>query len=335
MVVGPSQCGKTCFVFQLLTHKRFAFPDKKPRMVYWFYNQWQPIYDEMQRVLQKKIRFAQGIPELSDELHELRPTHNHILVFDDLMTQAKDSPVISKLFTQGRHRQASVILLLQNMFPKGKYNTDISRNATYKVLFRSPGDRKQIDIMAEQTFAKDRPRFMNAYHQETHQPFGYILVDNHPRTTGNRQVLANVFDDCYTYPCITSSLRMDEGPSVSPSNSPSPLREPQRETSRNQNAKKVTVSRQGTKKRVQRSVKIAPKRPKVQSTGKTTQKRQRGQPLMKKRQRVRESSEEDYSEEEEEASTEETWDRDRLQPIAVPSDEEDESMLLCERSYSF
>ena len=35
----------------------------------------------------------------------------------------------SRLFTQGRYRNASVILLLQNMFPKGKYNTGISRNA--------------------------------------------------------------------------------------------------------------------------------------------------------------------------------------------------------------
>ena len=46
-------------------------------------------------------------------------------------------------------------ILLQNMFPKGKFNTDISRNAQYMVLFRSPSDRKQIDIIAERIFAKD------------------------------------------------------------------------------------------------------------------------------------------------------------------------------------
>ena len=89
------------------------------------------------------------------------------------------------------------------MFPKGKFNTDISRNALYKVLFRSPGDRKQIDIMAEQTFAKDRTHFMKAYTRETEKPFGYIVLDNHPRTTNENQVVANVFGDCYTYPCIT------------------------------------------------------------------------------------------------------------------------------------
>ena len=205
MVVGPSQCGKTHFVHQLLTHKCITYPHKKPILVCWYYNQWQPRYEAIQRDLKNKIRFVQGLPELADDLSDIKPSKHTIIVLDDLMAQATDSPVVSKLFTQGRHRNASVLLLLQNMFPKGKYNTDISRNATYKVLFRSPGDRKQIDIMAEQTFAKDRPRFMQAYKQETDRPYGYLVVDNHPRTTSERQVVANVFGDCYTYPHITST----------------------------------------------------------------------------------------------------------------------------------
>ena len=205
MVVGPSQCGKTHFVHQLLTHKCTVYPRKRPWRVVWCYNQWQSQYEAIQRDLGSHIRFMQGLPELGDDLSSIPTSKHTIIVLDDLMAQATDSPLVSKLFTQGRHRNASVILLLQNMFPKGKYNTDISRNATYKVLFRSPGDRKQIDIMAEQTFAKDRSRFMQAYSQETDQPYGYIVVDNHPRTASEHQVVANVFGDCYTYPHITST----------------------------------------------------------------------------------------------------------------------------------
>ena len=205
LVVGPSQCGKTYFVQQLLTKNCIDYPEKKPLQIYWFYNQLQPRYDEIKRTLKNRIRFAQGLPELSEDLSEINPEYNNILVFDDLMAQAADSPVLSQLFTQGRHRNASVLLLLQNMFPKGKFNTDISRNALYKVMFRSPGDRKQIDIMAEQTFAKDRANFMRAYTRETEKPFGYIILDNHPRTANENQVVANVFGDCYSYPRITKT----------------------------------------------------------------------------------------------------------------------------------
>ena len=204
LVVGPTQCGKTYFVQQLLTKDCIEYPSKKPIQIYWFYNQWQLRYDALKRALKKNIQFTQGLPSLSEDLHEINPAYNNILVFDDLMSQAIDSPVLSQLFTQGRHRNASVILLLQNMFPKGKYNTDISRNAQYMALFRSPSDRKQIGIVAERIFAKDRPKFMSAYVQETAKPHGYVVIDNQPKTSNDKQVVADVFGQCKSYPHIST-----------------------------------------------------------------------------------------------------------------------------------
>ena len=97
-----------------------------------------------------------------------------------------------------------MILLLQNMFPKGKFNTDISRNAQYMVLFRSPSDRKQIDIIAEQIFAKDRPNFMAVYGRVTANPYGYVLIDNQPKTTSEKQVVSDVFGHRPSYPHIST-----------------------------------------------------------------------------------------------------------------------------------
>ena len=47
-------------------------------------------------------------------------------------------------------------------------------------LFRSASDRKQIGIIAEREFKKNRPQFISTYIQETGRAFGYILVDNQP-----------------------------------------------------------------------------------------------------------------------------------------------------------
>ena len=170
LVVGPSQCGKTYFVEKVLTENYIQFPDNKPQQIIWLYNQWQKRYEQLQRRLGDRIVFEQGLPELSEYLSEISLNRHRIFVFDDLMSRATDSPVVSKLFAQGRHRNASVILLLQNMFPKGKFNADISRNAQYMVLFRSLSDRKQVDIIAEQIFAKDRPNFMKVYGNVTAKP---------------------------------------------------------------------------------------------------------------------------------------------------------------------
>ena len=203
-VVGSSQCGKTHFVEQLLTKNCIKYPSKKPRRIYWFYNQWQPRYTSLKSTLGDEIQFTQGLLVLSEDSQEISPKFNNRLLFDDLMSQATESPVLSKLFTQGRHRNASTILLLQNMFPKGTFNTDISRNAQYMVLFRSLSDRKQIDIVAERIFAKYRLNFMSAYGSVTAKPYGYVLVDNQPKTTTDKQVVSDVFGHCQSYPHITT-----------------------------------------------------------------------------------------------------------------------------------
>ena len=75
------------------------------------------------------------------------------------MEEAKDTKLFSKLFTQGRHCNVSVILILQNAFPKGKYNTEISRNAMYMVLFRSPADREQIKRVGQRMFPNNNDLF--------------------------------------------------------------------------------------------------------------------------------------------------------------------------------
>lgn len=118
LVVGPTQCGKTYFVEQLLTKNSVKYPSKKPRRILRFSNQWQSRYVSFKSTLGEEIVFTQGLPTLSEDLRDINPKWNTIWVFDDLMTHAAESTVLLLLFTQGRHRNSSVILLLQNMFRK-------------------------------------------------------------------------------------------------------------------------------------------------------------------------------------------------------------------------
>ena len=137
------------------------------------------------------------MPELTEDLCEINARYNNIIILDDLMAEATDSPVVSRLFTQGRHRNASVICCKTCFL--SEYNTDISQNAQYLALFRSPSDPKQIGIIEERMFDKNRVHFMNAYYKETEKPFGYLLVDNKPGTLPDNQILADLFGEYYAY----------------------------------------------------------------------------------------------------------------------------------------
>ena len=140
----------------------------------------------MKRSLEQDIYFREGLPTFQLELSDIDPKINNIIILDDLMDLAVNSPIISKMFMQVRHRNASVILLLQNAFPKCKHNTSISRNAQYMALFRCPADRRQIGIMAERMFDKQKPVFMQIYNDMTVKPYSYVLVDNKADTSVHR-----------------------------------------------------------------------------------------------------------------------------------------------------
>ena len=122
---------------------------------------------DLKRSLGHDIYFREGLPTFQLNMSDINLKYSNIIVLDDLMGLAVDSEIISKLFTQGRHRNASVILLLQNAFPKGKHNTSISRNAQYITLFRCPADRRQIGIMAERIFDKQKSLLMSIYNDVT------------------------------------------------------------------------------------------------------------------------------------------------------------------------
>ena len=79
------------------------------------------------------------------------------------------------------------------LFQKVKHNTGISRNAQYMVFFKCPGDRRQIGIMAERIFDKQKPLFMEIYHAITVKPYSYVLIDNKADTAVHRQIISGVF----------------------------------------------------------------------------------------------------------------------------------------------
>ena len=51
----------------------------------------------MQSSIGKEIQFIRGLPEFKEDLREIDPKFNNVLVFDDLMAQATESPLASLL----------------------------------------------------------------------------------------------------------------------------------------------------------------------------------------------------------------------------------------------
>ena len=146
-----------------------------PQRVIWCYGQWQPSYFNMMRTM-PGIEFNEGIPEDLDEPDYLDVSQRNLIVLDDLMAQSGKDKRIADPFTRvSNHRNLSVIYIVQNIFHQGKEMRNISLNAHYIVLFKTPRDKKQVSMLAKQVNPGKVQEFMAAYEKATSRPHGYLL----------------------------------------------------------------------------------------------------------------------------------------------------------------
>ena len=136
IVAGCTQSGKTVWVKKLLENAKTTI-SPPPEQIIWCYGQWQPLYLEMIKTI-PGIELNEGIPEDIDEEGFLDVSQRNLVVLDDLMDQSGKDKCIANLFTKGSHWNLSEIYIVQNIFHQSKQTRNISLNAHYIVLFKSP-----------------------------------------------------------------------------------------------------------------------------------------------------------------------------------------------------
>jgi hypothetical protein len=185
LVTGPTQCGKTHFTTRIVENiEKMVTPI--PKRIIWCKGEDQVLQ------LPETVEVRDGL-EVIEEIDGSEPT---LLILDDLMQEAGDEKQVVNLFTKGsHHRNLSVIMLLQNMFHRGKFIRTMSLNTHYMVLFKNPRDAGQIRVLAGQLFPGTTQFLVEAYRQATSRPHGYLLLDFKQDTGDNFRVLSDVLPD--------------------------------------------------------------------------------------------------------------------------------------------
>lgn len=197
IIAGPSQCGKTTFTRQLLQQADYLF-ERPIRKIIYCYGQWQESFKDMA----EQVEFIEGIPEDIPAMFppQCRPG---ILVLDDLMRNCSDDEHILDLFTKvSHHCDVTCIYLTQNLFPPGKFSRSISLNAHYIIAFNNPRDTLGFRTLAQQAFAGRVPYVLESFQDATSKPFGYLVMDLHPRTPNIQRLRAKILPATQTYPVI-------------------------------------------------------------------------------------------------------------------------------------
>lgn len=185
MISGPTSCGKTRWLIKLISLKMC---EPKPKKIFYFYGEYQPIFDSL-----KNVEFIKGLQiDIIDKIN-VQPSW---IILDDLMSDAGNSKIISELFTRGsHHRNISVILVSQNLFFQGKEMRTISLNCHYIVLFKNPRDKTIARSIAKQMYPNKIDAFQEVFEDATEKPHSYLFLDLKPETPENHRLLSSVLGE--------------------------------------------------------------------------------------------------------------------------------------------
>ena len=166
MVVGPTQCGKTCFVLELIHRSRSIHPS--PERIIWCFGCYQDLFRNV-----NDVEFVEGVPDMNILDGGKKRT---LLITDDLMSET-DSRV-TKIFTKwSHHLNGSVIYISQNLFNKSKENRNTCLNTHYLVLFKNSRDSAQVMHLGRQIFPDAIKYVKESFADATSLPYSYLPID--------------------------------------------------------------------------------------------------------------------------------------------------------------
>jgi len=188
VVSGPSQAGKSFFLYQIVKFRELICTQKFVRIIYCqsnnFSNKNQSFIKELQNEF-PTLELCQGLPKIND-LHLTMNNEPCLLLVDDLMEEVINSLSMVHLVSNDSHNfNISVVFILQNYFAPSRYGKTLVRNCHYKVFFYNRIE--QLELRNISTQVSTHPNFFKANFEFLSKTFPnekslYLLIDGHYRS---------------------------------------------------------------------------------------------------------------------------------------------------------
>ena len=188
-IAGPSRCGKTFFVSDLIENIE-TFSKQPPSTIVYVYKVWQTKFDEMRSIVHMFIPDNENIV---NQLKDLAIGQPIFVIFDDLLNSTSLVD-ISNLFTvDGRHMNMSMAFITQRMFVNNEHFRQISQNCDYFCVFKNPRNSSEIRTLAQQ-LTPGSLALVDVYMEATKEPFTYLFINLTQECPPKVKYLSRLFD---------------------------------------------------------------------------------------------------------------------------------------------
>ena len=189
-ISGPSRCGKTFFVAELLENID-TFAKVPPATVLYVYKVWQTKFDEMKILIDE---FIQDNDDVVNRIQEKVAGQPIMIIFDDLINSKSLSDIATLFTVDGRHMNMSMVFLTQRMFVNNEHFRQISQNCDYFCIFKNPRNSSEIRTLAQQ-LTPGSLELINIYMEATKDPFSYLFINLTQECLPQVKFLSKLFDN--------------------------------------------------------------------------------------------------------------------------------------------
>lgn len=174
--VGASMSGKTRLVLHLLQEIDILNP--MPQTVIMYYDQYQPVYQEVQNQLAMKgveMILREGARLKLEDLE--KRDHQTLVIIDDATEETSSSMDIAKITTNGRHKNVSLWLIWHSLYSKHPASRLITQNVSY--FFFLPSVRLVSQIHTLDSQLRYKGALVSAYNMAVNSDdeHRYLLLD--------------------------------------------------------------------------------------------------------------------------------------------------------------
>ena len=195
---GPSRCGKTCFIIDIIQNLQ-TIAKMPPNKILYVYKVWQQKFDELK---ESGIvdHFVQDQKDLIKKLKTLSKGESSLIVFDDLINSSNLHDIANLFVVDGRHSNLSLIFLSQRMFVNNESFRQISNNSDYFAVFKNPRNSSEIRVLAQQ-LTPGSLELIRIYSEATKNPFSYLFINLTQECDESVKYLSHLFDYDHSVTC--------------------------------------------------------------------------------------------------------------------------------------
>lgn len=199
---GPSRCGKTCFIIDIIQNLE-NIAKVHPQKIIYIYKVWQQKFDELQ---QSGLvhHFIQDQNNLVTKIKKICNKESSLIVFDDLINSSNLQEIADLFLVDGRHSNYSLIFLSQRMFVNKESFRQISNNCDYFAIFKNPRNSSEVRVLAQQ-LTPGSLELINIYSEATKEPFSYLFINLTQECEENVKYLSHLFDYDHSIKCYLRS----------------------------------------------------------------------------------------------------------------------------------